>query len=43
MAPRVLGIGCGGIGGYVGGMLSRAGNAEVALVDIWPEHMISSQ
>ena len=33
MAPRILVCGCGGIGGYVGGMLTRGG-ADITIVDI---------
>eukprot|EP01052_Picozoa_sp_SAG31_P038081 SAG31_NODE_5021_length_2799_cov_1.728519_2_plen_273_part_00 len=36
---RIVIIGCGAIGSYVGGMLTKAGSAEVVLVDIWPEHV----
>ena len=35
-------IGAGGIGGFVGGMLSRAGH-EVTLVDQWYEHICEIQ
>ena len=37
--PRILVFGCGGIGGYVSGMLTKGG-ADVTVVDIWPEHVI---
>lgn len=35
---RIIVFGCGGIGGYVGGMLTNAGE-DVTMVDIWPEHV----
>jgi 2-dehydropantoate 2-reductase len=35
MSPRLLFIGAGAIGSYLGGFLSRAGH-EVTLVDPWP-------
>ena len=35
-------IGAGGIGGFVGGMLSRAGH-EITLVDQWYEHISEIQ
>ena len=38
MAPRIGIVGAGGIGGIVGGMLTRAGH-DVTLVDQWPEHI----
>ena len=31
-------MGAGGIGGVVGGLLSRAGH-DVTLIDTWPEHI----
>ncbi len=36
--PKIVVIGAGAVGGYVGGLLSRAGHA-VTLVDPWPEHV----
>lgn len=38
MKPRIAVIGAGAVGGYVGGMLARAGH-DVVLVDAWPEHV----
>jgi 2-dehydropantoate 2-reductase len=38
MSPRLLFIGAGAIGSYLGGFLSRAGN-DVTLVDPWPEQV----
>ena len=38
--PRIVVIGAGAVGGYVGGLLSRAGHA-VTLVDPWPEESVS--
>jgi 2-dehydropantoate 2-reductase len=38
MSPRLLFIGAGAIGSYLGGFLSRAGH-EVTLVDPWPEQV----
>jgi len=38
MNPRIAVIGVGAVGGYVGGMLARAGH-DVVLVDAWPEHV----
>ena len=40
--PRILVFGCGGIGGYVSGMLTKSG-ADVTIVDIWPEHVTCMQ
>ena len=40
--PRSLVFGCGGIGGYVSGMLTKGG-ADVTVVDIWPEHVTRIQ
>src|SRR5215468_790101 len=38
MSPRILFIGAGAIGSYIGGFLSRAGH-DVTLVDPWPEQV----
>ena len=38
MSPRLLFIGAGAIGSYLGGFLSRAGH-DVTLVDPWPEQV----
>jgi 2-dehydropantoate 2-reductase len=38
MAPRIGIIGVGGIGGVVGGMMTRGGH-DVTLIDGWPEHV----
>src|ERR1700716_3035507 len=38
MSPRLLFIGAGAIGSYLGGFLSRAGN-DVTLLDPWPEQV----
>ena len=42
MEPRILVFGCGGIGGYVSGMLTKGG-ADVTVVDMWPEHVSRMQ
>jgi 2-dehydropantoate 2-reductase len=38
MGKRIVFVGAGAIGGYVGGHLARAGN-DVTLIDPWPEHV----
>ena len=38
MRPRIVVIGAGAVGGYVGGLLAQAGQ-DVTLVDPWPEHV----
>src|SRR5512134_236011 len=38
MGKRIVVIGAGAVGGYVGGHLTRAGH-DVTLVDPWPEHV----
>ena len=38
MSPRILFIGAGAIGSYLGAFLSRSGN-DVTLVDPWPEQV----
>lgn len=38
MGKRIVFVGAGAIGGYVGGHLTRAGN-DVTLIDPWPEHV----
>lgn len=40
MAERVIIIGAGAVGGYLGAHLARAGHAPV-LVDAWPEHVMA--
>ena len=35
---KVLILGAGGVGGYVGALLARAGH-QVLLVDCWQEHL----
>ncbi len=38
MSKRIVFMGAGAVGGYVGGQLSRSGQ-DVTLVDPWPEHI----
>jgi len=38
MGKRLVFIGAGAIGGYVGGHMTRAGH-DVTLIDAWPEHV----
>jgi len=38
MGKRIVFVGAGAIGGYVGGHLTRAGH-DVTLIDPWPEHV----
>lgn len=38
MGKRIVVVGCGAIGGYVGGHLARGGE-DVTLIDPWPEHV----
>ncbi len=38
MGPRIVVVGAGAVGGYVGGHLHRLGH-DVTLVDFWPEHV----
>lgn len=38
MAGRIVFVGAGAVGSYVGGHLARAGN-DVTLIDPWPEHI----
>ncbi len=38
MKPRIVFMGAGAVGGYVGGHLHRAGH-DVTLIDAWPEHV----
>jgi len=38
MSERILIVGAGAVGGYVGGYLARAGH-DVILADPWPEHV----
>ena len=38
MSKRIVFVGAGAIGGYVGGHMTRAGN-DVTLLDPWPEHV----
>ena len=38
MSARIVFMGAGGVGGYVGGHLARTGH-DVTLVDPWPEHI----
>ena len=38
MGKRIVFVGAGALGGYVGGNLTRAGN-DVTLIDPWPEHV----
>jgi 2-dehydropantoate 2-reductase len=38
MPERIAVVGAGALGGYVGGLLARAGHA-VTLIDPWPEHV----
>jgi 2-dehydropantoate 2-reductase len=40
MSERVIIIGAGAVGGYLGAYLARAGHAPV-LVDAWPEHVMA--
>lgn len=40
MGKRIVFVGAGALGGYVGGHLTRAGN-DVTLIDPWPEHVES--
>lgn len=37
--PQIAVFGCGALGGYVGGYLTRDGH-DVALIDPWPEHVV---
>ncbi len=38
MKPRIVFMGAGAVGGYVGGHLHRMGH-DVTLIDAWPEHV----
>ena len=38
MGTRIVVVGAGALGGYVGGHLTRAGH-DVTLIDPWPEHV----
>jgi 2-dehydropantoate 2-reductase len=38
MGKRIVVVGAGAVGGYVGGHLTRAGH-DVTLIDPWPEHV----
>jgi 2-dehydropantoate 2-reductase len=38
MGKRIVFVGAGAIGGYVGGYMTRAGH-DVTLIDAWPEHV----
>jgi 2-dehydropantoate 2-reductase len=38
MGKRIVFVGAGALGGYVGGHLTRAGN-DVTFIDPWPEHV----
>ena len=38
MADKIVFVGAGAVGGYVGGHLARAGH-DVTLIDPWPEHV----
>jgi 2-dehydropantoate 2-reductase len=38
MRPRIVFMGAGAVGGYVGGLLHRMGH-DVTLIDAWPEHV----
>jgi 2-dehydropantoate 2-reductase len=38
LSKRIVFVGAGALGGYVGGHLTRAGN-DVTLIDPWPEHV----
>lgn len=38
MGPRIMVVGAGAVGGYVGGHLARLGH-DVTLLDPWPEHV----
>lgn len=38
MGQRIVVVGAGAVGGYVGGHLARAGH-DVTLIDPWPEHV----
>lgn len=38
MQPRIVVMGAGAVGGYVGGHLSRLGH-DITLIDAWPEHV----
>ncbi|MBI3041378.1 MAG: hypothetical protein HYY78_00925 [Betaproteobacteria bacterium] len=38
MGKRIVFVGAGALGGYVGGHLTRAG-CDVTLIDPWPEHV----
>ncbi|HSD99319.1 MAG TPA: 2-dehydropantoate 2-reductase N-terminal domain-containing protein, partial [Burkholderiales bacterium] len=38
MGKRIVVMGAGAVGGYVGGHLTRAGH-DVTLIDPWPEHV----
>jgi 2-dehydropantoate 2-reductase len=38
MTKRIVVVGCGAVGGYIGGHLAHAG-LDVTLVDPWPEHV----
>ena len=38
MGPRIVVVGAGAVGGYVGGHLHRLGH-DVTLLDFWPEHV----
>jgi 2-dehydropantoate 2-reductase len=38
MGKRIVFMGAGAVGGYVGGHLARSGN-DVTLIDPWPEHI----
>ncbi|MEJ1977540.1 MAG: 2-dehydropantoate 2-reductase [Acetobacteraceae bacterium] len=40
MRPRIAVIGAGAVGGYVGGLLAKAGQ-DVTLIDPWPEHIMA--
>ena len=38
MSKRIVFMGAGAVGGYVGGHVARTG-ADVTLIDPWPEHI----
>ncbi|MBN1687169.1 MAG: hypothetical protein JW852_10970 [Spirochaetales bacterium] len=38
MSKRIVFVGAGAVGGYVGGFIARAGE-DVTLIDPWPEHI----
>ena len=39
MSKRIVFMGAGAVGGYVGGHFARIGE-DVTLIDPWPEHVV---